>query len=192
MDLEMWQKFLMNQSAFCRPFIDFQDSWNAVKLNFYTDSAKSAKLGCGGICGRSWFSRQWSTGLIEDLDPSIEYLELYAVTVGVLLWIKRFPNRRVILFCDNKSCVDMINLTSSRCKNCLVLLRIIVLEAMTWNVRIFCRHVKGKNNKLEDFLSRLRIDLFRKEIKKSKLPKVEKFSTEIPDEIWPVNKIWID
>ena len=63
----------------------------------------------GAICG----SADASNVGLKKFKPSIEYLELYAVTAAVLTWIHQFKNRRIILFCDNQSVVDMINLTST-------------------------------------------------------------------------------
>ena len=191
MDLEMWDKFLKHQSIFCRPFIDFQEGYNAVKLNFYTDASKNPFLGCGGICGTSWFSQQWISQEITDFDPSIEYLELYAVTVGILLWLERFKNMRIILFCDNKSACDMINSNVSRCRNCMVLLRLIVLESMLHNTRVFAVHVKGKNNRISDSLSRLQMNVFWRETRRRKLKNIEKIGTCMPNQIWPISKIWM-
>ena len=78
-------------------------------LNFYTDASKNKYFGAGGYCDKSWYMVFWDKYFIEKYDPSIGYLELYAVTVAVVLWIERFKNRRVAIFCDNMSVVNMIN-----------------------------------------------------------------------------------
>ena len=39
-----------------------------------------------------------------------------------------------LFFCDNQSMVAMINTTSLSCKNCMVLIRIIVLHCLIHNV----------------------------------------------------------
>ena len=38
----------------------------------------------------------------------IEYLELYVVTVGVVLWISRFANQKIVILCNNQAVVNMI------------------------------------------------------------------------------------
>ena len=73
---------------------------------------------------------------IRQQKPSIEFLELYAVTAAVLSWIHQYKNSRIILFCDNQSVVDMINITSTSCRHCMVLIRMIVLKGLIENVRI--------------------------------------------------------
>ena len=140
----MWLTFLGHPSVFCRPSLDFANTLMADKINMYSDA--SGKLGMGAICGSSWMIQMWDEKFIKKWRPSIEYLELYAVTAAVLAWIHQFKNRRIILLCDNKSVVDMINYTTTSCKNYMVLIRIIVLRGLIDNVRIFAMHVKGTKN----------------------------------------------
>ena len=91
MDLTTWSLFLQHPAAFSRPFADFSDE--VVDIDMYTDSSRSESLGCGGFSGRSWFSMQWDREFIELFNPSIAYLELYAVTIAVLNWIHRYQNK---------------------------------------------------------------------------------------------------
>ena len=187
-DLIMWQSFLADQSAFCRPFADFSKVLTAEDINMYTDSSTNPELGCGGYCDREWFLLKWDADFIREQTPSINYLELFAVTVAVLKWIYKYPNTRVALFCDNQSVVDMINRTTSSCRNCMVLLRIIVLQGLVQNVRITAKHVPGKLNQISDSLSRQKMNLFRQLTAELDF---EPEPVEIPSEIWPLSKIWI-
>ena len=123
------------------------------------------------------------------MDPSIEYLELFAVTVSVLLWLHKVKNTRICLFTDNESVKNMINNTSSSCKNCMVLIRIIVLKALEFNVRIEAKHVSSKSNLLADSLSRMQFGTFFYEANRRGLYLHEPPET-IPSEVWPVQNIW--
>ena len=125
--------------------------------------------------------------LWNSINPSIAYLELYAVTVGVLLWIHQFSGRTVALFCDNMSVVEMINSTTSSCKNCMVLIRFIVMKAMVHNVVVKAKHVTSKNNYVSDCLSRLKYEQFRNYT----AGKFQELPTELPLELWPMEKIWL-
>ena len=131
-DLSTWLVFLKSPNIFCRPFLDFSGSLVADEINFYTDA--SGRIGMGGICNRSWMTQKWDAVFLDKYAPSIEYLELFAVVAAVLQWIRRFKNRRIILFCDNKAVCGMINNTTTSCKNCMVLVRILVLKSMLENV----------------------------------------------------------
>ena len=123
---------------------------------------------------------------MDKYEPSIEYLELYAVTVAIMKWLKLFNNKRICLHCDNQSAVHMINNNSSSCKNCMVLLRLIVLEAMVQNVRITALHVGTKENGKADSLSRLDLARFWRISGYT----MNRSPSEIPEDIWPISKIW--
>ena len=165
-DLGMWLRFLENPIIYARPFMDYDNIWTPEELDWYTDASKNRKLGFGGIFGEQWFAMRWDKDFIVEKDPSIQYLELYAVTASVLLWIHKVQNKRIKLYCDNKSAVDMINVNTSSCKNCMVLIRIIVLESMKNNVRIYAEHVKSEDNNLADALSRFQFSRFLKDVSK--------------------------
>ena len=182
----MWLEFLEHPSVYCRPFMDFQDWIVADEVNFYTDA--SGKIGFGGICEMDWMHQKWDPLFIRKFRPSIEYLELYALVAGIIQWIDRFRNRRVILFCDNKRVRDMVNGSSSSCKQCMVLLRILVLESMKYNVRVFIKYVKSCENYWADMLSRDQMSKFHRERGNCFTEK----ATPIPESIsiWPVSKIW--
>ena len=154
LDLHLWRTFIANQEAYCRPFLDFFTSLQAEEINFYTDATRNPELGAGGVCQNSWFCVKWDPVFIQTHEPSIAYLELYAVAIAVLLWIERFSNKRVIIFCDNMSVVFMLNKNTSHCQQCMVLIRLIVFECLMKNVRLYARHVPTAQNTLADLLSR--------------------------------------
>ena len=123
-DLQLWLKFLDHPAAVCRPFADFRldNATNFSDVRFFMDASKNSKLGCGGWCKNEWFQFRWPEQFLKDVDPSIAYLEMYGVAIGILLWIKHFANSRIFIHCDNQSVVHMINNTSSNCPNCMVLI----------------------------------------------------------------------
>ena len=110
---------------------------------------------------------------------SIKYLELYAVTMGVLLWIKKFKNSSVMLYCDNDSVCRMINSSSTSCKNSMVLIRLLVLECMKQNVNLTAEWLSTKDNGKADAISRLEFKRFRRIAK----GKMNKLPEKIPDDI---------
>ena len=185
----MWFTFLRTPMAYARPFMDFSKKYNAVEIDMFSDASKNSKLGCGGYCQNEWFMTPWDPQFIQTYDPSIAYLELYALTVGVVNWIHKFRNKRVVLFCDNQSVVWMVNSTTAHSKRCMILIRIIVLQSLMNNVRIFAKYVRSKDNILSDSLSRNRLDLFWKRCKfLSK--EMNALRTPIPEQLWPMTKVW--
>ena len=133
MDLQVWREFILSPHIFNRPFMDMAKH-NAEKLDIYSDASGGLNKGFGAYCRKNWIARKWDSKFMTIYKPSIQYLELYAVTVAVLLWIRNFSNRRIILFCDNESVCKMINNSTSGCKNCMVLIRFIIFESMIRNV----------------------------------------------------------
>ena len=165
--------------------MDFNKFWTADEVDVYSDASKNPDLGMGGVCGKSWMFKQWERHFIIEEDPSIEYLELYALLSTVINWIHRFRNKRIIIFCDNMSVVYMVNNTSLKCKNCMVLIRKLVLTSMIYNVRIYARYVSTRENTRADMLSRLKIMAFKQMFKD-----IDENPTDLPSELWPMSKIW--
>ena len=186
LDLLVWKKFLEFPEIFCRPFMDFSCNIIATEINMYSDASKNANLGFGATCMESWMFQRWDSAFIRKYDPSIQYLELFGVLAGVLEWIHRFRNKRIILFCDNISVCRMINNNSSTCMHCMKLIRILVLKGMIENVRISAKYVESKKNFYADALSRMQIRKF----KRFGREKFEENNTPVPEEIWPMSKVW--
>ena len=187
LDLEIWEQFVKDQTVYCRPFMDFSKLYGAEKIQFYTDASKNYQLGFGGFCQKSWMFQRWGKQILR-IDPSIGYLELYAVVAGLLLWVHRFENKKIVVFCDNLGAVHMINSNSSNCKNCMVLIRIMVLQCLKHNCRVYAEHVSTEKNEIADSLSRLQFKRFKKLTRKLNF---EREPTPIPECIWPLNKIWM-
>ena len=94
------------------------------EIGFYSDASALAKLGFGVLIKTKWSRGDWNPDFIRNCKPSIEFLELYALTVGILLWEDEpeMNNGRIILHCDNTAVVQMVNNLTSSCKNCMTLI----------------------------------------------------------------------
>ena len=110
-DLSTWLTFLESSTVYCRPFADYSKTITAKVLLWYTDAFKNKKLGFGGLFNTRYYWTSWTdsdklwnkgTQFIVDMDPSIEYLELYAVTVSVLLRIHKVKNTRIYVCLQTK------------------------------------------------------------------------------------------
>ena len=187
LDSLVWQQMLLHPDSFYRPFME-AEVINATELDMYSDASGNYCLGFGAYCGTEWTFGQWDQEFCERTKPSIEYLEMFAVLVGVLNWLKLFKNCRIVLFCDNQSVVHMINNSSSSCKTCMVLIRLMTAECMFRNTRVFAKHVGTKDNGKADALSRLDFRRFW-DLSAAHGPMNEQ-STAIPKEIWPIEQIW--
>ena len=132
------------------------------QMNFYSDASKNEKLGFGAVFDKRWLFSQWEPRYIMGFDPSIEYLVLYAVIAALLTWgsKRQLTDTRMILFCNNSAVVEMINSQVSKCKNCMYLIRLLTLNNLVYNRRVFARHVSSKDSFLSDALSRLQFKRF--------------------------------
>ena len=188
MDLMTWEFFLRHPTVYSRPFICTGIA-DAVELDIFSDASCNFKAGgFGTYCGSEWSFGQWDEQFCSIKQPSIEYLELFGVTVAVLNWLKLFKNRRIVLFCDNQAVVNMINNTTSSCKNCMILIRMIILESLVVNTRVYAKFVRSKDNGKADALSHLQFDRFRK----LSNGLMNRLPTLPPSVIWPMSKIWVD
>ena len=93
------------------------------------------------------------------------HFNLQSVIISNILWkllieagypedktrVHRFRNRWIILFADNKIVKYTVNKNSSSCKNCVVLIQLIVLESLKENITIFVKYVKSRDNVLLTF-----------------------------------------
>ena len=188
-DCETWLIFLENvtTSVMCRPFLDKLKFKSARNLDFYSDASLSEKKGFGCVSGIDYTWGQWDPHFIQSCKPSIEYLELYALITGLMIWGDRFKNENIIVYCDNQAVVHMINNTSSSCRNCMVLIRIMVLEGLIYNHRVFARFIPTKSNGRADALSSLDFKWF---FHLSPLSACVT-PTKLPASIWPPTKIWV-
>ena len=185
-DLGIWLQFLKSPNVFARPFMDY-NIIPAHDLDFYTDASKNPELGFGGYFNEEYFFQQWDKDFIKNQDPSIGYLELYAVSVALLSWMPKLKNRRVTVFVDNKEAKSNLNNMTSKCKNSMLLIRLLVLEQMIHNVRIFAKYVKSEANTGADDLFRLRVGKFLHDMEKKGKSMIR---VPLPENMWPMEKIW--
>ena len=87
-DCSIWEQFLIDQNSVCRPMVDLLGhELTSKQLFFYTDASKSMTAGSFGcVFSRHWTFTPWETGYIKDFDPSIAYLELFALCMGIFTW----------------------------------------------------------------------------------------------------------
>ena len=187
-DLVIWKIFIQSPLIYARPFLDFKEI-RPENVNFFTDATANSLLGMGGICGDFWFTQQWDEHWILAENPSIQFLELYAITVGIFNWIPLFRNSTIILYTDNKSCEAMVNKLSANCMFCMKLIRIITLKCLEHNVKVKCEHVSSKENFFVDALSRMCFREFWDKAEEQELHFCD-VQTGVPNELWPPWKIW--
>ena len=86
-DCLMWSQFLEGSiGALNRPFVDFaHNTFTAEELDLFSDASAVKHLGMDTVYGQHWVSHMGEDSFIDDYHTSIKFLELYAVTVAILL-----------------------------------------------------------------------------------------------------------
>lgn len=194
-DIMVWNLFLRNNAALCRPFIDFTGSIQdtAIDLDFTSDASAALDKGFACCYKDFWFAYQWKDcgskflKAMESCEISINYLELVALAMGIISFAEYFRNKRVNIFCDNQSVVHMINQSTSSCRKCMILIRIITLISMEFHCRIFAKWVKSEDNILADSLSRGDFKRFWNHAPSS----MSKQMRILPESVWPLPLEWI-
>ena len=171
----------------CRLYVDLSIKYTAKDLFFFTDNSARHDFGFGAMFRKNWLFGQWEEGFIKDKDPSIAFLELYAVCIAVFTWAAELKNLRFSLYCDNQSVVNMINKTTSGCSKCMVLIGMLTLKSLEINTRIFAKYVSTKQNLLADVLSRQNLVKFKRDLQHLDM---NEHPSQLPDELWPLSKFW--
>ena len=191
LDCAVWIEFLKKDMSKVvnRPMVDLhQDAaLNSTEVGFYSDASATPELGFGVLLGNKWIKGSWKPDFIRLNKPSIEFLELFALTVGVIAWQEDLSNNWVRLHCDNMSVVHMINGLTSGCKNCMFLIRLLVLNGLKYNRRLTAVYINTKGNKLSDALSRNQMSRFLR----LAAPEMNQYSDPILETLWRLEKVWI-
>ena len=126
-DCKVWQAFLSKPEfrRVCRPFVDWDRFEMSEELNFTSDASAAENLGFGCVFAKRWCFGQWEPNFIRENKPSIEFLELYGLCVTVFTWIHLLRDRRIVIFCDNLTIVNVVNNASSSCRRCMYLIRML-------------------------------------------------------------------
>ena len=126
------------------------ESWNEPDVVFSTDSCLS---GCGGTYDKEFFHATFPEN-IRDQNLPIHQLEMLAVLVGVRFWGKYCAGGKIQIFCDNESCVKVLNSGRTRDPFLGACLREIWLEASQFGFELRAIHLPGVENRVADWLSR--------------------------------------
>ena len=190
LDCKIWQMFLLHYQdlALCRPMVDLNKFASAIQLSFSSDASANKELGAGAVFGNKWWFVQWERNFINECNPSIEYLELFGLVASILTWGHLLINSRFTIYCDNQVVVGMVNKMSSSCCNCMHLIRLLALNNLINNRRIFVKYISSQDNYLADSLSRLNF----KHFWRLASPSMEKTVSKVSPLVWPLTNIWLN
>ena len=190
-DCRVWLRFLnSSEMSILRQMVDFSENDNNMVLDFYTDASGGVEDGGFGCAfEHRWSFGTWNKAFLKEKKPSIEFLELAALTFGIFMWKDELKNKRITIFCDNTAVVGMVNKLASSCKNCMTLLRMITLLTLEENFRIKVNYVASIDNGIADALSRRDWKRF-EQLTEHKW--MNSSPDDVPSELWPIEKLWKD
>ena len=188
LDCKIWLQFLTDRDlrmVVNHLMINLGSNSVSEPIIFYSDASKAPELGFRCYMNDKWIFDKWPKQFIQTCDPSIEFLELYALVAGMLTWETYIKNARVTVFCDNKAAIQMVNKTTSSCPQCMKLIRILVLNCLKFNRWVKVKFVSTKVNGIADALSQLQFKCFRR-----LAPGMQSEPDQINSFIDPITKIW--
>ena len=159
-DLRMWKAFLLQFRGW-QPIISSQQRAKDV-VELYADVLGNPSLGWGAFLPTKglWMFQQWDQEWFHQFNPSIDFLELYALLARVVIWVPHLSDKTVIFRSDNIPTVHALINKSSNSKQMLRLLCYFTLFCMIHNIHIKALHISSKKNIICDLLSRLKLQEF--------------------------------
>ena len=154
-DLTVWESFLQNYNGRTF-FLDYYWLTNS-HLHLYTDAAST--LGFGAIFQNKWLGGAWAS---QCLRLNITLLELYPIFLALEIWGDQLANKCIQLNTDNMAVTFILNNFTSKDKQIMILVRLLVKNCIKNNILIRARHIRGVDNILPDMISRLQVSKARK------------------------------
>ena len=97
---------------------------HASAVELFTDAAWNAKLDWGAWLPHLglWMYGQWEEEFFQKFQPSIDFLELYALLAGIFMWAPHLMDRSILFQSDNTPTVFALRNKSSDSPQMLFLL----------------------------------------------------------------------
>ena len=109
--------------------------------------------GLGGRCNNLVYTYQFQRNEIPSMFI-IAHFEMWNVLVALRLWGPMWQGKQITLKCDNEAVVSVINTGVTKDNGLAALSRNIWLETALRDIQLKLVHVRGKDNKCADLLSR--------------------------------------
>ncbi len=154
-DIKMWLE-LLERTKVATPFLDIVEA-PCEDIGFFSDVSE---VGWGVYMAGHWAQGRWNHQLSEEFHLSMVWKELYALTIGVLLWAPYFAGHRVLLHTDNIPIKCMVNDQTTPVHTCMGMIRMLVLAQLEHNFVFKAEYIESKNNTVADNLSHFQMDSF--------------------------------
>ena len=151
-DLLVWKHFLAVYNG--KSFFHSSVVLSTNRLRMYTDA--SGVIGYAAVFGASHFYGLWPE---KWHSFNITVLELYPIVAAIRIWGSALANKRIEFVTDNQALVWIINQQTSKSRQVMFLLRMLILDCLKWNIWFSAVWIDTKRNIVADCLSRFQVDL---------------------------------
>ena len=146
-DIRWWHEFLVDYNGVS--LIPSQ-VWSSPDMEISTDSCLT---GCGAV-SKNHFMHFEIPENIKSEGRYINQFELYAVLIAVREWREEIANLNVLLYCDNKTTVQVLQSGRVSCPFMQKCLREIRFHSAKFNFRVRAVYLNTSDNRVADCLSR--------------------------------------
>ena len=146
-DFSWWSEALQYRNR--KSFFHHKDWTPAPDFHLQTDA--SGAWGYSAHFQGRWTQSTWSAS--QQL-LSIEFNELYAITVAFHTWGSEWTHRRIQFHCDNSAVVAVIKSGTSRSSDIMKLVRSLYHISARHNFLVTAEHMPGIANSIADAISR--------------------------------------
>ena len=121
-DLCMWKLFLIHFKGW-KPIIH-PCIQRSQTVELFADASGNVNLGWGAWLPHvgAWMHAQWEVDFFNRFNPSINFLELYALLARVVTWVLHLTNHTVLFCSDNTPTVHALKNKSSDSHQMMILL----------------------------------------------------------------------
>ena len=111
------------------------------------------------ILVRTLDSSHWSS---DQVNKDIVWKELFAIASAVNTWGNQWPQKKVMVHCDNSAVVDIWKKGTTKCPEAMALVCMIYFCATQHNIHVLVTHVAETDNSIPDTLFRFQVQHFHK------------------------------
>ena len=111
--------------------------------------------GLGWICHKASGTQVFHCNVPKHLEGThIGVYEMLAILVGLRTWANYYKDKRILIQCDNSSCVSLLNTCRCWDNQMLSIARNIWMTCAKNNIQLKVVHIQGVDNRIPDILSR--------------------------------------
>ena len=106
----------------------------------------------------NWIQVWWPP---DQINRDITWKELFAITSAVNTWGHQWPQKKILVYCDNQTVVGIWKKGTTKCPKLMTLVHMLYFCVAQYNIHVLITHVAGTDNSIADVLSHFQVCHFR-------------------------------